>query len=651
MPRLPIFSLLLLLLLAPGAAWSQASDWQDAEQARVRLISGVAGVGNDTEISAGLEVELKPGWHTYWRSPGDAGAPPDLQWNNATMQSVNLDHAELLYPVPDRHIQAGLETIGYEGHLVFPLLLTPKVPGQPVELMPKLTLLVCKDICVPNEFKLHLQIPVGAAVPSSFADLLKDWRARVPVRDLQALQITHTHPGDKGSLLVDFTVTQPLDNPRAFAETQDGGIFNPPDIKLDDDHKQGTITLNLRPGADLPHPAKLTLTLVDGERGWEQTTELADAPLAEPLTKPPVLAAPLPSMPMPPAPLLTMLLFAFLGGLILNLMPCVLPVLSLKVLKFMGHGGRENHEARHSFLATSAGILTSFMLLAGILLTLRAAGQSVGWGIQFQHQGFLLFLIAVLLVFSGNLWGFFEIQLPAKLNDKLFSASAHHPKLLGDFLTGAFAALLATPCTAPFLGTAIGFALSAGAGEIIGIFAGMGLGMATPYLLVATFPGLATRMPRPGKWMITLKRILALALLGTALWLGWILMMQNQAGEQIGEAAIHFDEAAIPQQVADGKTVFVDVTAAWCITCQVNKKLVLDRPEITARLTAPDVVFLKRDWTKPDAAIADYLHRFGRGGIPFNVIYGPGAPQGIVLPELLTVDIVTEALDKAAKKP
>lgn len=639
MSRYIVCALSLLLTFLPVVSWGRTDNAALATQASVRLIGGVTGVGDLTEIPAGLDVELKPGWHTYWRSPGDAGAPPQLDWNTPENTAVNVGNVTLLYPVPDRHITAGLETIGYDGHVVFPLIITPLHPGKPVELMARLTLLVCSDICVPNEFQLHLQIPAGTAAPSAAAELLQDWRARVPVRDQQAWQISGTRAGDNGSALVDFTVAKPLQNPRVFAETAEGGIFSPPDITLNESHTAGTVKLILRPGSEMPRPPLVTLTLADGQRGWEQNVELAAAPQATPMPQPAVAAL------AAPASLMVMLLFAFLGGLILNLMPCVLPVLSLKVLKFMGHGGREDHEARHSFLATSAGIIASFLLLAGIMLALRAAGQSVGWGMQFQHPGFLLFLMAVLLIFAGNLWGLFEIQLPAALNDRLFAASAHHPKLLGDFLTGGFAALLATPCTAPFLGTAIGFALGAGSGTIIAIFAGMGLGMATPYLLVAAFPGLATRMPRPGAWMIKLKRVLAFALLGTAVWLGGILVMQSQAETTV------FDEAAIPRHMAEGKTVFVDVTAAWCITCQVNKKLVLDRADITARLTAPDVIFIRRDWTRPDQSIADYLHRFGRGGIPFNVVYGPGAPGGIVLPELLTVDAVTEALDKAGKKP
>ena len=650
--RIPLFAFFFLLLLVPSLARSQASDWQTAEQGRVRILSAVTGTGTRPIIPGGLEVELKPNWHTYWRTPGDAGAPPDLQ---VEASSLNLDHVALLFPVPDRHIQAGLETIGYEGHLVFPIQISPKIIGQPIDMNLKLTLLVCSDICVPNEFKINLKIPAGGDGPSSFDELLKNWQARVPVDDQQAWKITHSQIGDKNSVTLDFVAARALQNPRAFVETKDGGIFQPPEISLDNSHHQGTIKLTLHADAELPNPPQLTVTLADGDHGWEQHIALTpgSAPLVP--TTPPLSATPantdapshnsvIPPV-VPHSSLLAMLFYAFLGGLILNMMPCVLPVLSLKVLKFMGHGGREDHEARLSFLATSAGIVASFLLLAAILVTLRAVGESVGWGIQFQHPGFLMFLMVVLLVFAGNMWGLFEIQLPSAVNARLLAASAHHPRMLGDFLTGGFAALLATPCTAPYLGTAIGFALGASDFNVVAIFFGMGLGMATPYLLVAISPGIATRMPRPGAWMIKLKRILALALLATAFWLGGILIMQYQA------VPGSFDEVALQQQVAQGKTVFVDVTAAWCITCQVNKKLVLDRPDISARLHSPDVIEYVRDWTKPNQSIADYLHRYQRGGIPFNIVYGPGSPEGIVLHEVLTPEAVMEALDKAAKKP
>lgn len=630
--RLVARNLLLLLLLAlPWPVWGQAGDWQSSNQAQVRLIAGVTGAGQLAEIPLGLEVVLAPGWKTYWRMPGDAGAPPQLDWSVAQSARGNLDHVELLYPVPQRHMAFGLETIGYDGKVVFPIRAVPKQPGKTLRLEVKLTLLTCGEICVPNDYTLRLTIPAGEAAPSAEAGLLAEWRARVPMRDdVQKIwTVTSIKTKDSKTLQLNFATALTLENPPdLFVESTAGGIFYPPDISLDGSMSGGIINLKLRDGAIMPNPPQIRLTFVHGGYGWEQEIALPGAAAATTQT-PPL-----------PAALLPMLLFAFLGGLLLNLMPCVLPVLSLKLLKFMGHGGRENRDARQSFLAAGGGIIGFFVLLALGLLGLRALGHSVGWGMQFQHESFLIFIILVLLLFAANLWGLFEIRLPGWINDRLAAAGAR-PKLFGDFLSGGFAALLATPCTAPFLGTAVGFALGAGAAETIVIFMGMGLGMASPYLLIAGFPGFATRMPRPGAWMLRLRRILACALLVTALWFGNILWLQMQ------DSAQNFDETAIARHIKDGKTVFVDVTASWCITCQANKRFVLDRAEIKARLAAPGVVFMQRDWTKPDRAIADYLRRYGRGGIPFNIVFGPHAPEGIILPELLTPGAVLEAMDKA----
>jgi suppressor for copper-sensitivity B len=389
----------------------------------------------------------------------------------------------------------------------------------------------------------------------------------------------------------------------------------------------------------------LTLTVADGERGLEitQTPQAGQLATSSPNA--------------PSAPLLwTMLGLALLGGLILNAMPCVLPVLSLKVLALVGHGGKEQAEARRAFAASAAGIVTAFLALGGLLIGLRAGGVAIGWGIQFQQPLFLVAMIALLLAFAANMWGLFELRLPGAVSDAAGSAQGHG--LLGHFMTGAFATVLATPCSAPLLGTAVGFALASDGLTILLIFAALGLGMAAPYLLIAAFPGLATCLPRPGRWMLTLKKILALALVGTAVWLGWVLwgQLSPPAPESPSAPAVQWQPftpapttppQAVAAALAEGKVVFVDVTADWCITCKVNKAAVLDREPVVSALQAPTVVALRADWTNPSDPIAAYLASFGRYGIPFNVVYGPSAPQGIALSELLTRDAVLDALKQA----
>ena len=330
--------------------------------------------------------------------------------------------------------------------------------------------------------------------------------------------------------------------------------------------------------------------------------------------------------------------------------------------------------------------------------------MAVGWGIQFQQPLFLAFMALLLTFFACNLFGFFEILLPSGLSSAM--ADQGGQGLTGSFATGAFATLLATPCSAPFLGVAVGFALARGAGEIYLVFAALGLGLALPYLLVAALPGLASRLPRPGAWMTHLRRLLGLALAGTAVWiltvlaaqvgpqlaalsavllglLGLALWFRARAGDrmtgrlaspvlagllalavllapfagpqvrarevaQSESAWAQLDLQAVDAAVAAGQVVLVDVTADWCLTCQVNKKLVLDKQEVVGRLADDGVLLQRGDWTSPDQEISDYLATFGRYGIPFNAVYGPAAPDGIALPELLTVEAVLQALDKAA---
>jgi suppressor for copper-sensitivity B len=390
--------------------------------------------------------------------------------------------------------------------------------------------------------------------------------------------------------------------------------------------------------------------------------------------------------------------------LILNLMPCVLPVLSLKLLAFVGHGGRhggaERQRVRLSFLASTAGVLASFLILAGAIAGLRAAGITVGWGLQFQQPDFLAGMALLLTLLAGNLWGWFELPLPG-FASRLSQAADRHHGLIGDFLTGGLATLLATPCTAPFLTTAVGFALAGGTAQIFVIFLAMGLGLAAPYLLVAAWPALAAHLPRPGAWMITLKRILGIAMGGTAIWLLYVLAAQaGRTASLISAAALvgvivllawrhlrsnlrraglvvasvlallsptvfagapaaspdsaqtqtawrNFSETALADLVGQGKTVLVDVTADWCINCQVNKALVLDHGWVAEQLATGKIVGLKADWTRPDPAIARYLASFGRYGIPFNAVYGPRAQQGLPLPTVLSESVIKEAAGQA----
>lgn len=713
--------LLLAALAGPGAARAAATPWQSATLADgvtvdARLITAVDGPGALETVPAGLEVRLPEGWKTYWRSPGDAGLPPRLDWTGST----NLAAADLAYPAPHRFRLFGLETFGYGEQVVFPIDLTPAVGGAAMDLAARADLLVCADLCVPVSYDFQLSLPQGPATPDpDAANTIARWAAQVPADgaasglDIAAVAADPADP--TGALIVEATAREPFDAPDILVEAGDWWMFGPPETAFDEGGSRmvARLPVTQSPGDGSPLDGReIVLTLVDGGRAMETTATVAPPETAPALPAATEAAATVgnPSATATGLPALAGILgIAFLGGLILNLMPCVLPVLSLKLLSLAGQGGRAPRQIRLGFLASAAGILASFLVLAGGAIALKAAGGAVGWGIQFQQPLFLVFMVVLLTLFAANLLGFFEIRLPGTVADAAARAggeAGHAPHGLGGhFATGAFAALLATPCSAPFLGTAVGFALSRGPVEILAVFAALGLGLAAPYLAVAAVPQVARALPRPGRWMIVLKRVLAVALALTAIWLLSVLAVQASAvaawlvgalmvavaaflwgrrrlegGLRLasGGAAVvlafgafvlpgrfdapasasassgsiawaAFDLAEIDRRVAAGDVVLVDVTADWCITCQANKALVLQRGEVAERLDG-DVLPMQADWTRPDPAITAYLESFGRYGIPFNAVYGPGAPEGIPLPELLTPDAVLEAMARAGER-
>jgi suppressor for copper-sensitivity B len=670
---------LALILAAPLArADPGASAWFTTDQGQVRLVAAQAFVGDDAAIELGLEFRLAPHWKIYWRSPGDAGYPPHLDWAGST----NLAAAVVAWPAPQRFSVLGLETVGYEGTIVLPIHARAARAGQPLQAHLALDYLTCKEICIPYKTTLSLDLPAAAGTAGGgFGPLIARFAAQVPGdgRDSGlALAGAVVRAGTPGTLDITVRSDRPLARPDAFVEGADGVTFGAPQPLAATAPDETLLRLKaLGPKAAVAGLVgkPLVVTLVDGARAMEATVVPAQGA--------PALAL---------AALWPMLAVALLGGLILNVMPCVLPVLSLKLVGALEHAERPLRVVRIGFLATAAGILLSFLALALAMAALTRAGVAVGWGMQFQEPFFLATMVALLTLFAANLWGLYEVALPPALSDLAGRAA------LGNVATGAFATLLATPCSAPFLGTALGFALASGPVEIIAIFLALGIGFAAPYLVVAAAPRLIRLLPRPGRWMVALKRVLGVALGATALWLlgvmaaerGWgaalllgALMVGLTASlawlsagairrgaaaclvvaalavpavttappaSAIGAAGLWrpFDPAALGPLVHDGRVVFVDVTAEWCLTCKVNERFVLDSAAVRERLAAPGVIAMRADWTRPDAAIAAYLRRFGRYGIPFNAVYGPGAPAGVALPEILTTDAVRAALRQAA---
>ena len=697
----------LVMSALSSAAFAASGDWAVTDHTRLRLISQADAVGSGETLTLGLQFELDPHWKVYWRSPGDAGFPPSMTLDGST----NAESATLHWPRPERFSILGFETLGYTDAVVLPVTLALATPGEAVNLKAQVSYLACAEICIPYDAEIGISLPAGAATPSAEAHILNQFQVQVPgpgpAQGLNLDRVEFKADGpksDTGVLYVTATSTTRFSAPDVFVEGPELLAFAKPRIGISGTGKLAVLEIPFEGLSFLKAPFEdtdLTLTLVDEQRGAEFSGAQATPASTDTLALADDLPKGLPAGP----PLLAMLGLALLGGVILNLMPCVLPVLSIKLLGVVSHGGGSPRTVRMSFLASAAGIVSSFVALAAVLIALKSTGLAIGWGIQFQHPWFLVAMALVVTLFACNLWGFFEVHLPQGVA-QIGAQETHVRGLGGHFMTGALATLLATPCSAPFLGTAVGFALARGSGEIFAIFAVLGVGLALPYLVVALAPTLATRMPKPGRWMVILRRILGFALAGTAVWLVSILAAQvsdvaaaliaaimttvavmlyihkrlhhrygrldwvavavlaalafavpdtirngtdTQEPADIAGLWQPFDLRAIEGLVADGKVVVVDVTADWCITCLVNKGAVLNRGPVLERLKGPDTVAMKADWTRPDEAISRYLASFGRYGIPFNAVYGPGAPDGIALPELLTNDAVLNAMDQAAK--
>ncbi|HGE6955103.1 TPA: protein-disulfide reductase DsbD family protein [Enterobacter kobei] len=627
-----------------------------------------------THIKGLLTVELKPGWKTYWRSPGEGGVAPKIAWPQGVTDSWS-------WPVPSRFDISGMTTQGYHDKVTIPIVLDG-VKGDTLD--GTLTLSTCSNVCLLTDYPLHLD----------FTQPVDDGFRHAFDRAMQAVPGTSGVSADlsawlsDGNLVVTGTTDGKWDNPGIYFDPLEGDILpGEPAIKHDGNSLRVSVPVTDEWG-DKPtslEGKRLSFVLTNGSDA-QQTTMTVGATPAEPSA---------------PGGTGKMVLFALLGGLILNLMPCVLPVMGMKLNSIL-QAGSDRRVIRLRFLATSAGILTSFMLLAAMVTGLKLAGASLGWGIQFQNPWFIGLMVTVTFLFALNLFGTFEMLLPSAATGRL--ATAGGAGLGGSFCEGMFATLLATPCSAPFLGTAVAFALGAPLHALWLIFLMLGVGMSLPWLFVALVPKTAMLLPKPGRWMNTLKAILGLMMLASSLWLAtllslhlgamvsqivvlvlivvalvlftlkgqtssplfWIVVIALSAfgGYQLrgvftsppDAPAQHIAETipwqplsedAIQQALSQGKRVFVDISADWCVTCKVNEHRVLNQPDIIAALSQPDVVALRSDWSQPSVFIADFLAKRNRYAIPFNAVYGPGLPEGEILSPLLDKRTLVTTLNNA----
>ena len=645
-----------------------ASDWVSQDFIRSRLIHLADHDQDDLSETGALHIELAEGWKIYWRSPGEAGTPPKLDWQ----KSQNLSDIIFSWPVPDRFTLFGITTYGYANQVFFPINWIKQQQG-PLELALSLSILACKEICVPLSVSLTFQ-PDTARRPLSDADLQNyaHFLERIPSQtsvNSKAYPTPKTltlstflwskdpdkHP-DKDQdtpiypVTLSFTAPYALTNPDILLEGAEQWTYSIPTSTVSADQKTAFLSFFISPlyqNSVRPMNKLLTLTLIDRQEkavfAVEDSFKLAANGTS--LTD-------LDGRAIPPAKfasshnssfsltVLTMMAIALIGGFILNMMPCVLPVLSLKILHFLSQAGVEKRKMRHSFLMSCAGIIFSFWCLAAATIILKVIGAEIGWGIQFQYPPFLIFLIIVLLAFALNLFGLYQIILPARLNsliDRLISKqhSNHHRSA---FLNGALTTLLATPCSAPFVGTAISFALSHSIISIFMIFTCLGIGLATPYFLIAVFPGATQFLPKPDKWMLKVKYGMGIMLCLTAAWLSLILGTPGLFSDAIqseNRLSWHtFDPEALPSLITDGKTVLVDITADWCLTCKINEKIAFDNQEVIERLSDDTLYLMRGDWTRPDPRISAFLREYRHYGIPFNILFKPEGDY-IILPELL----------------
>lgn len=663
--------LFLFLFTAPSLAQHTASG----DHVRVRwLAPSELAAGEQTTL--GFYFEVDPHWHVYWHNPGDSGAAPrfDVQSQGATV-------GEVLWPFPTRLPIEHLTNLGYEGNVAYLLPVTPQPKVSEIELNVDLEWLVCKVDCIPGFGQMSLRIPIGKQTRWAATDLaLRDqFLARVPqsiesspwqaqaahwVGDEQVvLTLVEKSDVTSGALLEGETIDiYPVSGDFLTAGKPQRQVQNQP---------AGSVSMVFErvPGAEVP--GATDFVVVHGEQAWR----LNDVPLQP--------GVPLSRQDTYSQPLWWLLIGAFLGGVILNLMPCVFPVLSIKLFGLVQLDA--SRRAREG-LVYAAGVLCTFALLGGALLTVRAGGAAIGWGFQLQSPTVILGLIILFWLMALSFSGVFEF------GHRLVTLAGGHRG--GAFVTGVLAVFVATPCTGPFMGAALGAAAVLPALSALLIFMGLGVGLAAPFVVLCLYPPLLNKMPRPGPWMDTLRQFLAFPLYATVIWLLWVLgRLAGDGGWLVGTSLLlvivlaiwlaskvargtlgrsvtvigvlgalffaykqlelavaqgnksdveitsqwhAFDPAHIEQARSRGQAVFIDYTAAWCITCQVNKKLVLDTPPVQDLFKQHNVYLVRADWTHRDDAITHSLASLGRNSVPVYAWYSAGSRQPHLLPQMLT---------------
>jgi thiol:disulfide interchange protein DsbD len=596
---------------------------------KTQLLVDAASAKAGVPIAAGVTFTMPEHWHIYWQNPGDSGIPTRLTWT--TPEGITA--GDIAWPAPERLTMADLVNYGYSNVVTLPVTLQQNRDGITGEISVKAAWLVCRDICIPESATLTAPLQANSAA----ATTLSAARAAAPTPFAGTASFT-MHEKQVTLAITPDAPWGTISDAR-FSPLDDGIMANYPAGSYA--QTDGTLTFTLPRGTADPIAAWRGVVHVtaDGKTtAWELTATNTQPLAAATADSPaPAMAAPAPTS------FIAALLLAFLGGLILNIMPCVLPILALKALALSKKAQASRSAALAQGISYTAGVVASFLLIAGVMLALKATGAAIGWGFQLQNVGFVAFLAAVMLMVSANLLGLFE--LPVLFGSR--ATGVNEDKLGGSFFTGVLAVLVATPCTAPFMATAIGTTLSLPPAQALVVFAALGLGMAAPFLLISIWPAARRLLPKPGAWMHRFKQILAIPMLATAAWLLFVLLqllsptpMEVRAGHE------PYSAARLSELRAAKQPVFVDATAAWCLSCKVNERVALKPAEMQQFFRDRNITMLVADWTASDPAITDYLAQFGRNGVPLYVYYPPDG-EPVVLPQVLSPSIVREAIEPA----
>lgn len=665
---------LCVLLFASCFSWGKDfSTWRQHTQAE--LVSETTAFAPGAAGTVGLKIKLAPKWHTYWLNPGDSGTPIHLQFK--TSRGVRVER--VLFPIPEREQSGPLISFGYSGQVLLPIEVQIDkniLPGRTVSLNVDVEWLVCEDVCIPAFDSLHIDLPVvslGDVQPSGEFALFQKTRSLIPElaetvphyefnREEVMLKIPQAVADEK---FIDFFPFRGSGVTNVKAQLVGDVLqFEKSNVAAANENRVGVIVLRSKESGKLR-------AIQYGDSGWnfERAKEASSEGL------------------------LWMLVSAFIGGLILNLMPCVFPILSIKLLSLLKLARAHPKEVRLQNLAYVGGVLISFLTIALVLSVLRTAGHLIGWGFQLQSPVFLSLLSWLFFVLSLNLLGVYEFDV---LNANWGHRFTRFGGMWGSFFTGVLAVIVASPCTAPFMGVALGFGLAQPTYILLLTFLMLGLGLAFPYLLFVIFPSLVKVMPRPGRWMQVLKQAMAFPMLLTTLWLLWILgqvrgvnsvmivlagcvalgfaFFLSEFARKVaritalivllsGVILIYNSESPLDRATQNsgglwqnysearfaslkGQNIFINMTADWCLTCKVNERLVFDDSEVQALMHAKNVIWLKGDWTKRNEEVTRFLNRYDRVGVPFYVLYSLHNPGGTSLPEVLTKSKFIEYLNK-----